>query len=102
MQITLESKDATLVVTLEGRLDSLSAPELESNLIGQLESVNELTLELTKLEYVSSAGLRSILLLHKTLDARKGKFILRNATSGVMDILEMTGFSSFLCIENSK
>lgn len=86
------------VYTLEGRLDTLTAPELEKELQAGLDGVTELTLDLEKLAYISSAGLRILLATHKQM-ARQGALKLVHVQSTVMEIFEVTGFADILTIE---
>ncbi len=84
--------------TLEGRLDTVSAPDLEDALKCALDGVSVLTLDLEKLEYISSAGLRVLLSAQKTMN-RQGKMKLTHVNETVMEIFEVTGFSDILTIE---
>ena len=83
---------------LEGRLDTNTAPELETELKASLDGVTELTLDLEALEYISSAGLRVLLSTQKVMD-RQGSMKLIHVSSVVMDIFEVTGFTDILTIE---
>ena len=96
-----ENKNAeTLVLALEGRLDTTTAPELEDVVEKIPEDVSELIIDLEKLEYISSAGLRVILASHKLMNEQKnGKMSVRNVSDGIMEIFEMTGFVDILDIE---
>ena len=88
----------TLTVILEGRLDSNTAPELDRTLKSALDGKTELIMDLGRLEYISSAGLRALLLAQKTMNAQ-GTMVIRNASSAVREIFEVTGFSDILTIE---
>ncbi len=85
-------------VTLEGRLDTVTAPELDRELKGVLEGISELTLDFEKLEYVSSAGLRVLLSAHKAMSA-KGGMKVTNVNEIVREVFEVTGFADILTIE---
>ena len=98
MQIRKNQNGSSLVVELEGRLDTVTAPELEAELKGAIEGVTELILDLAGLEYVSSAGLRVLLSLHRQMAAR-GKMPVKNVNTGVVEVFEMTGFATILSIE---
>lgn len=95
IQKTLENK--TLFLQIEGRLDTVTAPELESEL-GDLRDVGELVIDMKKLEYISSAGLRVILKAQKIMNVN-GSMKLKNVGENVMEVFEITGFSDFLTIE---
>ncbi len=85
-------------VTLEGRLDTVTAPELDRELKGVLEGISELTLDFEKLEYISSAGLRVLLTAQKTM-AKQGEMKLTHVGAPIMEIFEVMGFSDILTIE---
>ena len=87
-----------LTIALEGRLDTMTAPELEAALKTALEGVEELTFDFEKLDYISSAGLRVLLAAQKTMN-RQGSMKVKNANEIIMEIFEVTGFSDILTIE---
>ncbi len=93
---TIENKKA--VFALEGRLDTVTAPDLEKEVRESLGGVEELTLDLEKLEYISSAGLR-VLLAARKLMAVQGEMKVIHVCDTVMEIFEVTGFSDILTIE---
>ena len=95
LQIEKKIEDAKASVSLEGRLDTVTAPELEKELSALIPDIMELTLDLAKLDYISSAGLRVLLSVHKIMD-RKGGLKVANAGETIMDIFEVTGFSEIL------
>ena len=92
---TIENGKAAFAV--EGRLDTVTAPELDKELKGALEGVSELTLDFAKLEYVSSAGLRVLLAAQKEMN-KKGMMKLAHVSETIMEIFEVTGFSDILTI----
>lgn len=85
-------------LTLSGRLDTSTAPELEATLEEVLGNAKKLTLNLEKLEYISSAGLRVILKAQKAMNGRDG-MTLTHVPEAVMEVFDITGFSDFLTIE---
>jgi anti-sigma B factor antagonist len=97
MQIEKQRDNGVLTVVLSGRLNTATAAELETEL-ADLDGVRDLTLDLAAVEYISSAGLRSLLLLHKKMSARGG-MRLRRVTQGVMNVLNIAAFTKFLTIE---
>ena len=97
MKIDKKLDGDTLVLTLDGRLDTLTAPDLEAE-IGDLSGVAELIIDMKNLEYISSAGLRVILKSQKIMN-EKGSMKLTNVGENVMEVFEITGFSDFLTIE---
>ena len=84
-------------IALEGRLDTVTAPELEKELKSSLEGVSELTLDFEKLEYISSAGLRVLLSAQKQMNAQ-GEMTVVHVNDTVSEIFEVTGFSDILTI----
>ena len=98
LNISKTAEDGKAVFTLEGRLDTITAPQLEKELKATLDGVKELTLDFEKLDYISSAGLRVLLATQKTM-AKQGAMKLTRVGEAVMDIFEVTGFSDILTIE---
>ena len=97
MTITKMRNGAELKLALEGRLDTNTAPELEAELQTALDGVTELTMDLDKLEYISSAGLRVLLSTQKIMN-KQGEMKVSNVSETVMDVFEVTGFSDILTI----
>ena len=87
-----------LTITLEGRLDTTTAPELEQELKASMDGVTDLGFDLAELAYVSSAGLRVLLSAQKTMN-KQGKMVIRNVRPEIMEIFEVTGFVDILTIE---
>ena len=98
MTITKTQNGTDLVIALEGRLDTLTAPDFEAELKNSLDSVENLTLDFSKLEYISSAGLRALLLARKAL-YNKGSMKIVNANELVKEVFEVTGFDNILEVE---
>lgn len=96
MEIKKTKDGSSLKLTVSGRLDTLTAPQLESAL--QLEGVTELVFDLTDLEYVSSAGLRVFLGAQKKM-MLQGNMELVGVKPIVREVLDMTGFSAFFTIK---
>ncbi len=93
---TIENGKATFA--LEGRLDTVTAPELEKSLKDSIDGVAELVLDFDKLEYISSAGLRVLLSAQKTM-LEKGGMKITNVSEIISEIFEVTGFSEILTVE---
>jgi anti-sigma B factor antagonist len=98
MTIHKAENGTELTLTLVGRLDTTTAPELESELKRSISNVTLLNLEIKDLEYISSAGLRVLLTSQKIMN-KQGKMIIRNANETVYEIFEITGFADILTIE---
>lgn len=97
MTITKNASDGTLYITLEGRLDTNTAPQLEAELKASLSDVTELDLDFSGLEYISSAGLRVLLAAQKAM-SKQGKMIIRHVNETIMEVFEITGFVDILSI----
>ena len=98
MTIDKIADGSKLEVHVSGRLDTMTAPELEKQLKESLQGVTELILNFDGLEYISSAGLRVVLGAQKTMNAQ-GKMIVKNLSAEVRDVLDITGFTDILTIE---
>ena len=98
LNISKTQENGKCCYALEGRLDTVTAPELEKDLKESLDGVTDLVLDFGKLEYISSAGLRVLLAAQKTM-SRQGSMKLQNVNETVMEIFEVTGFSDILTIE---
>lgn len=98
LNIDKRIENGNAVFALTGRLDTMTAPELEKELKDALGNVTELTLDFENLEYISSAGLRVLLSTQKTM-AKQGKMKLIAVNETIMEIFEVTGFTDILTIE---
>ena len=97
MTIKQKKENKTLTVSISGRVDTNTAPELLEFLQGAMPGVEELILDLAEVEYVSSAGLRVILYAQKTMTSQ-GSMKVINVNSDIMETFELTGFSDILTI----
>ena len=98
MKITKTMNGTALNIALEGRLDTTTAPELEQALKESLDSAQELIMDFSKLDYISSAGLRVLLSAHKTM-SKKGGMVVKNVNEIVSEVFDVTGFADILNIE---
>ena len=98
MHVNVERNNQTVILKVEGRLDTTTAPVLEKTVNEVCENAQELVLDLEKLVYISSAGLRVLLATQKKMHMH-GSVKLIKVCREVMDILEMTGFADILVIE---
>lgn len=99
MDITKKIDGNKLNITLSGRLDTGTAPQLEAELKSSLNGITELEMDFARLEYVSSAGLRVILAAQKVMN-RQGAMVIKHVGEIVMEVFEVTGFSDILTIED--
>ena len=98
LNITKNLNNDCLTVFLEGRLDTTTAPQLETALKESLDGVKELILDFDKLEYISSAGLRVLLSAQKTMSKQGGMKVI-HVSDLIKEIFEVTGFIDILTIE---
>lgn len=99
MTIEKNLDGSTLTIALFGRLDTSSAPELEKTISGSVEGVLDLVLDFKEIEYISSAGLRTILAAQKMMEKKDGTLVVRKVSETVQEIFDVTGFSSIITIE---
>lgn len=98
--MTIEKKQdgSKLYVMVEGRLETSTAPQLEAELKGTLDGVTDLTVDFEKLQYISSAGLRVLLMAQKLMN-KQGSMVIKNANDDIMEVFDLTGFSNVLNVE---
>lgn len=99
MEIVILQENDTITVNIEGRLDTVTAPELENAVKPNIGKSAVLVFNCDKLQYVSSAGLRVVLSTYKQVAAAGGRFIVKNLNSEVKSVFDLTGFSKILVIE---
>ena len=98
MTLNKKQQGSALEIAVEGRLDTMTAPELEAELKKSLEGAESLVLDFSKLNYISSAGLRVLLSAHKAM-AKKGGMKVTNVNEIVREVFDVTGFVDILTIE---
>ena len=98
MTINKTQNGNALTIALEGRLDTMTAPELEQELKHSLDGVETLTFDFSKLDYISSAGLRVLLYARKSMSGQGGMKVT-HVNEIVMEVFEVTGFADVLTIE---
>ncbi|MBR4455398.1 MAG: STAS domain-containing protein [Solobacterium sp.] len=97
MEIKTTREGDSLTVALEGRLDTMTSPQLEEELTKSLDGVKDLTFDFAKLEYISSAGLRVLLSTQKHM-MKTGEMRVINVNDTIMEIFNVTGFSDIMNI----
>lgn len=98
MTINKETTGTALTISLEGRLDTTTAPQLEAEIKQSLSGITHLLIDLQELAYLSSAGLRVILSAQKQMN-KQGKMVVRNVNETILEVFEVTGFTGILTIE---
>ncbi|MDR1397841.1 MAG: STAS domain-containing protein [Desulfarculales bacterium] len=99
MTVIQNAGGKTYVVALAGRIDTITAHQVKSDILSAIDEHREVILDFGKVEYVSSAGLRVLLITHKHAQASGGRQTLRNISPEVMEVFAMTGFTDVLNIE---
>ena len=99
MNITKNMNGGVLEIAVEGRLDTATAPQLESELKGSIDNAESVVFDFSKLDYISSAGLRVLLSANKVMANKgKGPITISNANEIVKEVFEVTGFTDILNI----
>ena len=88
-----------LDVSIEGRLDAVTSPELEEKLMPALDGIKTLVFDLAKLSVISSAGLRVLLSALKVMDSSEGTLTIKNASEDVRKVFRLTGFLEILNVQ---
>ena len=96
MQIEVEKTGNIKILSLIGDLDGSSAPEVREDLLSHIDNNSKLVLDMSQCEYISSAGLRVLLIISKKLKAKDGKGVLAGLVEDVKDVMEITGFDHML------
>lgn len=100
MEINKAISNQNVIITLKGRLDTMTAPQLDDEATSiDFDEVETVTLNLKDLEYISSSGLRVILALYKNLKSKGGNLKIVNVSNTIMELFSMTGMSDYLDIE---
>ncbi|MBR2345067.1 MAG: STAS domain-containing protein [Lentisphaeria bacterium] len=99
MKAVFDKNANSLTVSVEGSIDTVTAPELDSQLQANWEGITELIMDLAAVDYISSAGLRVILMANQQMEDCDGSMTVRNVNDDIKEIFEMTGFDSLLNLE---
>lgn len=99
MTMTKKQDGKKLTVAVEGRLDTLTSPTLEAQLLPALKGIEALVIDLAELNYISSAGIRVLLQAAQSMDAQNGEIKVINANQDVQSLFTMTGLTGVLHVE---
>ena len=99
MEVKFNKQDSTLTVAISGNIDTVTAPELDAKIQENLSGIKDLILDFAAVDYISSAGLRVILMANQQLEDADGTMTIKNANDDVRDVFEMTGFDSLLNLD---
>ena len=113
MNVEIKKENAAYTIAVTGKLDTSTAPQLEEKLEKEIdpeeifagkEDKTEISfiMDFAELGYISSAGLRVILSFYKKINNKGGKLIIKGANQTIREILEMTGFSNFIIVEQEE
>jgi len=95
MNITTKSLGGVTVVTVDGSIDSKTAPELQQKILEATAGTNMMVIDLSAVSFVSSAGLRVLLMVYRQVKSKDGKVILAGVSQEIKDVMSMTGFITF-------
>ena len=99
MNIVKNYNEKELTLSVEGRIDTITSPELEKEINDELGNFNSLIMDFTDLEYISSAGLRVLIATQKKLKPDNIPFVIKNVNDAINEIFRMSGFNKILKIE---
>ena len=99
MEVKFDKQDSNLTVVISGNIDTVTAPELDAKLQENIAGVKDLVLDFAAVDYISSAGLRVILMTNQLMEDVDGNMTVKNVNEDVRDVFEMTGFESLLNLE---
>ena len=99
MEVKFNKQDSNLTVVISGNIDTVTAPELDAKLQENITGVKDLVLDFAAVDYISSAGLRVILMTNQLMEDVDGNMTVKNVNDDVRDVFEMTGFDSLLNLE---
>lgn len=99
MEVKFNKQDSSLTVAISGNIDTVTAPELDTKLQENLSGIKNLILDFAAVDYISSAGLRVILMTNQMMEDVEGEMTIKNVNEDVRDVFEMTGFDSLLNLD---
>ena len=101
MEVCINTSENIVIITVEGSIDSKTAGHLQSQILGKVSETNNVLLDLYKVDFVSSAGLRVLLLIYRQIKSKNGKVILVGVSDEIRDVMAMTGFINFFSITDT-
>lgn len=99
MNLTETRNGSTIQIKIEGRVDTTTSPQLQQAILTAFQKGSKVVLDFQEVSYVSSAGLRALLIGQKTAMSKGGSMVMVHVQEMVMSVLEMSGFSGILQIE---
>ena len=101
MEVCFNTNENIVIITVEGSIDSKTAGDLQMQILGKVSETNNVLLDLYKVDFVSSAGLRVLLLIYRQIKSKNGKVILVGVSDEIRDVMSMTGFINFFSITDT-
>ncbi|MDT3401529.1 STAS domain-containing protein [Mucilaginibacter terrae] len=101
MKVTIQETEAAVIAAIEGSIDSKTAPDLQQSILPVINDRNKMVLDLTEVTFVSSAGLRVLLMVYRQLKSKDGKVFLVGVSDEIKDVMFMTGFITFFEITST-
>lgn len=101
MTVTIKNVEEILLVEVSGKIDGQSAPELERQVVPAVSAAGKVILDVSQVSYMSSAGFRTLLLLYRSVQSRRGRLALVGLADEVRETMEMTGFLKFFVLAGS-
>ncbi len=101
MNVIFNTKDNIDIISIEGSIDSKTAGDLQSQIMGKISETENVLLDLTMVDFVSSAGLRVLLMIYRQIKSKNGKVILVGVSQEISDVMSMTGFINFFEITDT-
>ena len=101
MNVNIKADGNIVIISIEGSIDSKTAGDLQSQIMEKVSETNNVLLDLTKVDYVSSAGLRVLLMIYRQIKLKNGKVILVGVSEEIKDVMSMTGFINFFEITDN-
>jgi anti-sigma B factor antagonist len=95
MHIDIKTENGILIITPEGSIDSKTASEVQQKILEASLNSENVIIDLTKVDFVSSAGLRVLLMVYRQIKAKNGKIILVGVSEEITEVMSMTGFINF-------
>ncbi len=99
LSMTTSRENDTLRISVSGRIDTSNAPDLEKGIKQEIADAKTLLLDFSKVDYISSSGLRVLLSVNKVMSTSGGELIIKDPTDMVFEVFDVTGFSDILNIE---
>jgi anti-sigma B factor antagonist len=101
MKVAVSQEGGISVISIEGSVDGKTAPLVKQEINPVLEPAKSVILDLSKVDYLSSAGLRLLLLIYREFSAKQGKLILLGVSEDIQTVMSHTGFLNFFTLASS-